>query len=73
MAEANITVTINVNADEFEELRRDAERYRWLRRQHWIDAKVAVITEPRRNVLLGSYLPHGLLLDEVIDKERSKT
>ncbi|WP_114153831.1 hypothetical protein [Chromobacterium haemolyticum] len=46
---------------------RDAGRYRWLRKQRWDNSSLAVISEPKRNVRLGTYCPSGELLDAAID------
>ena len=54
-------------AERAEALERDADRYRWLRAQHWSDSAVAVVSEPKQNVRLGVYCPSGDLLDEAID------
>lgn len=45
----------------------DAARYRWLRDQHWSEAAVAVVSDPKQNVRLGAYCPSGDLLDAAID------
>ena len=45
----------------------DAERYRWLRAQHWSESAVAVVSDPKQNVRLGAYCPSDTLLDEAID------
>ncbi len=52
-----------------EQIKKDAERYRWLRKQHWSDAKIAVVVEPKLNVKLGVVCPSLAFLDEYIDKE----
>lgn len=49
---------------------RDAERYRWLRVQHWYAAKLCVVTDPKRTVRLGTDCPSDARLDELIDAER---
>lgn len=72
MAEANITVTINVNAAEFEELVRDAKRYRHLRKWHWYNSKYAVVMNPKREVLPGAYCPFEDQLDQVVDEEMKR-
>jgi hypothetical protein len=46
---------------------RDAERYRWLREQHWSDGRIAVVTDPKSNVKLGSRCLSIDLLDLEID------
>tara|TARA_R110000868_G_scaffold362022_1_gene624065 strand:- start:194 stop:433 length:240 start_codon:yes stop_codon:yes gene_type:complete len=48
-------------------LREDAERYRWLREQHWDDSVLCVTTHPKQNLRLGAYCPSGELLDAAID------
>lgn len=45
----------------------DAARYRWLRKQHWNDAAIAVVADPKKNVRLGTYCPSEELLDAAID------
>jgi len=46
---------------------KDAERYRWLRAQHWSESAIAVVSDPKQNVRLGAYCPSDTLLDEAID------
>jgi hypothetical protein len=50
----------------------DAERYRWLREQHWNDADMAVVCHPRSSVKLGFDCPSRDRLDDAIDAARSK-
>jgi hypothetical protein len=50
-------------------LRKDAERYRWLREQHWSDGKVTVTTPG--SVKLGHDTFSRERLDLVIDEARS--
>lgn len=54
-------------------LRTDAERYRWLRAQHWSDNTLCVVMWPTDVLQLGSVCPYGDGLDGVIDKRRGKT
>jgi hypothetical protein len=49
----------------------DAERYRWLRSQHWSESAVAVVSDPKENVRLGVYCPSGEQLDNFIDAARA--
>jgi hypothetical protein len=49
----------------------DAERYRWLRDQHWSRAPLAVVRDPKDAVKLGHELPSGSRLDEAIDAAMS--
>jgi hypothetical protein len=51
-------------------LKVDAERYRWLRIQHWNDATMCVVAIPKQAVALGAYCPSERLLDEHIDQAR---
>ena len=46
---------------------RDAERYRWLRKQHWDEADLCVVVRPKEAVKLGHDCPSLERLDEVID------
>lgn len=53
-------------------LQDDAERYRWLREQHWNESTLAVVCEPKKAVKLGYDCPSGERLDEAIDAAMSK-
>jgi len=57
---------------ENERLREDAARYRWLRNQHWNYSNLVVVTEPRKNVKLGSDMPFEGRLDAAIDAAREQ-
>jgi hypothetical protein len=46
---------------------KDAERYRWLRAQHWNESNMAVVRYPKTSVKLGFDCPSGERLDEAID------
>lgn len=50
----------------------DAQRYRWLREQHWSDGAVAVIDSPRTNTKVGTRCYSGGLLDAFIDERLQK-
>ena len=50
-----------------EQLRRDSERYRWLRSQHWSDGQLSVVVNAKASVRLGANCPSHELLDEAID------
>ncbi len=62
---------------ELEAMRKDAERYRWLRAQHWSTSRLAVVCDPRSSIKLGYFAPSEALLDHEIDKymdlERSES
>lgn len=45
----------------------DAERYRWLRGQHWYDNTIVAVRFPKDAVKLGHDAPSGERLDELID------
>ena len=64
----------NLDADEIAallaeraELKRDAERYRWLRMADWWDSPVCVIKDPKSQARLGSDCPSRDRLDAAID------
>jgi len=46
---------------------RDAARYRWLRQQHWNEAPMCVVMQPRKAVKLGHDCPALARLDAAID------
>lgn len=48
----------------------DADRYRWLRTQHWDTGDLAVVLAPKKAVRLGAVLPYGEHLDRVVDQAR---
>jgi hypothetical protein len=45
----------------------DAARYRWLRQQHWNEAPMCVVAQPRQAVKLGHDCPTLERLDAAID------
>ena len=47
--------------------RKDAERYRWLRAQHWDTGILAVVADPKDAIKLGYDCPSLARLDEQID------
>jgi hypothetical protein len=52
---------------EVEAMRKDAERYRWLRDQHFSRSPMCVVMKPKDALKLGRYCPGGELLDAEID------
>ena len=52
---------------ENETLRKDADRYRWLREQNWAISEMAVATYPKESIKLGYDCPFGDRLDSAID------
>lgn len=48
-------------------LQRDAERYRWLRKQHWSTAQLCVVMDPKDAVKLGRTCPSREYLDIAVD------
>ncbi len=52
---------------ELERLRADANRYRWLRTQHWESSPMAVVANPKDAIKLGHHSPSDDLLDAAID------
>lgn len=57
-----------VEARTREECAKDAQRYQWLREQHWPDNKLGVVLRPKDNTKLGCFIPSGSLLDDTIDR-----
>lgn len=58
---------------EDEAVRKDAERYRWLRSQHWSESEIAVVSFPKKSVKLGSDCPTDHRLDDAIDAVMGRT
>jgi uncharacterized protein (DUF433 family) len=52
---------------ENESLRKDAERYRWFRAQHWDSSAICAVVDPKTSTKLGAYCPSADLLDSAID------
>lgn len=52
---------------EVKELKKDAERYRWLRAQNWDEANLFVVAGGKDSLQLGYYSPSLNLLDDEID------
>jgi hypothetical protein len=53
-------------------MRKDAERYRWLRSRHWNESDMAVACHPKKSVKLGFDCPSGERLDHAIDAAMGK-
>lgn len=58
---------------EIEALRRDAERYRWLRKQNWFDSDIAVVRSPNESIKIGYDCPSTERLDDYIDNEMKES
>jgi hypothetical protein len=54
-------------AEQLSRMAKDAERYRWLRSQHWNEAEMAVVSCPKSSVKLGVDCPSLERLDAAID------
>ena len=52
---------------ENEALRKDAERYRWLRAADWWRSPLCAISNPKKQAKLGSDCPSGDRLDAQVD------
>ena len=52
---------------ELAECKMDAERYRWLRAQHWATSNLTAVRNPQQALRLGSDCPSGERLDALID------
>lgn len=55
-----------------EALRKDAERYRWLRTADWWVSPLCAIRDPKQNAKLGSDCPSRDRLDKAIDAAMSQ-
>lgn len=60
------------NAADLEALRRDAERYRWLRAQEWNQSSLCVVAQPKAAVRLGHDCPSLARLDQAIDEAKAR-
>lgn len=63
---------VSLQRGDVQQLCKDAERYRWLREQHWHNSSVAIVCKPKENVKLGSTCLSHELLDSMIDSEIAK-
>ena len=52
---------------EADELRKDAERYRWLREQSWDAGELCIVSQPKHAVKLGHDCPSLFRLDAAVD------
>lgn len=59
-------------AEDYVGVLRDAERYRWLRAQHWGTSPLVVVVDPKNSVKLGRDCPSKDRLDEAIDREMAR-
>jgi len=57
---------VNSN-EELAAMKRDADRYRWLRKQHWNESGMGVVAHPKSAVKLGYDCPSLDRLDAQID------
>lgn len=61
-------LVLRVDAEvEIQRLRQDAERYRWLRTQHWSTGPLAVAARPKDAIKLGHDAPSQSRLDDAVD------
>lgn len=60
---------VQVLAAEVDALRKDAERYRWLRKQNWFDSDIAVVRSPNESIKIGYDCQSNERLDNYIDNE----
>ncbi len=51
-----------------DQLLKDAERYRWLRKQNWNEAGISCVVNPKLAVKLGHDCPSRERLDAIIDE-----
>ena len=58
---------------EIESLKKDAARYRWLRKQNWFDSDIAVVRSPNESIKIGYDCPSTERLDDYIDNEMKES
>jgi hypothetical protein len=63
----NVQRSATVGPCELVQLKKDAERYQWLRQQHWNEAEMFVVVGSKSQVRLGTDCPSLALLDAAID------
>lgn len=68
-----ITEEVDQLRSEVERLRKNADRYEWLRAQHWSDADVAVVCQPKKSIRLGFDCPSLQRLDDLIDSAMQRS
>lgn len=72
-AEHALSMTaVSMAIDDIEALRKDAERYRWLRVQDWHSGQLAVVAKPKIAIKLGHDSPSRDRLDSAIDAAMSE-
>ena len=54
-------------------LKKDAARYRWLRKQNWFDSDIAVVRSPNESIKIGYDCPSTERLDDYIDNEMKES
>ena len=72
IAAANPEVILEL-IDEIESLKKDAARYRWLRKQNWFDSDIAVVRSPNESIKIGYDCPSTERLDDYIDNEMKES
>lgn len=72
-AMTEVLAHIDALTAENDRLRKDAERYRWLRKQHWSDGYLSVVVNAKANVRLGARCPSHDALDATIDEAMKGT
>ena len=58
---------------EVESMKKDAARYRWLRKQNWFDSDIAVVRSPNESIKIGYDCPSTERLDDYIDNEMKES
>lgn len=70
--EENVEAILDCRSQASDDDKRDAQRYRWLREQHWSDGGIAVVRYSEKNVRIGTQCYSERLLDEMIDEALAK-
>lgn len=62
--------TTTIPTSEYEKLKLDAERYRWLREQSWVNSNLIVVFGGKDRLKLGTDCPSLMRLDQAIDQAK---
>lgn len=70
---AGMVRTVRKQEKELDGLRKDAGRYRWLRKQNWFDSDISVVRSPNESIKIGYDCPSTERLDDYIDNEMKES
>lgn len=70
--EENVEAILDCRSQASDDDKRDAQRYRWLREQHWSDNVVGIVRHPGEVLKLGTVCYSDASLDRLIDEALAK-